>query len=287
VSIKFVAAPCVWILFFKKCCIFAVCCATVDVLLSATGHVKLTDFGTSTINDDTSTSPRTSFVGTQDYVSPEVLSGEKRATKACDLWALGCMVYQMLTGVSPFRAATEYLTFENIMGHCRGTQPIQFAPIITQTTQDLILSLLRQDDEQRIGAGEESGSNGYAALKAHKFFSGVQWGNLENLPAPYTPDPNHFPSCDNMRDGASDTWQIEGDPTPILSGPSQSEEDASVTVGSKWEQFLTPPERRVFTGLIYKRKVRRLTDGDGTNQFPGFSCNCFFFFNKTHFSKRV
>ncbi len=88
-----------------------------DVLLSATGHVKITDFGTSTIEDDqSSSSPRNSFVGTQDYVSPEVLSGEKVATKACDLWALGCMVYQMLSGISPFRGGTEYLTFENIMG---------------------------------------------------------------------------------------------------------------------------------------------------------------------------
>ena len=40
-------------------------------------------------------------MGTQDYVSPEVLAGEASGvTKACDLWALGCILYQLLSGAS-------------------------------------------------------------------------------------------------------------------------------------------------------------------------------------------
>lgn len=131
---------------------------SLDVLLSAQGHIKLTDFGTSTIcNDENSTnnSPRTSFVGTQDYVSPEVLSGDRKATKACDLWALGCMIYQMLSGISPFRAGTEYLTFECIMGHCRGTKPLVFPSVIDEVSQDLIMKLLHPIDTERIGAGSD------------------------------------------------------------------------------------------------------------------------------------
>ena len=38
-------------------------------------------------------------MGTQDYVSPEVLAGEASGvTKACDLWALGCILYQLFSG---------------------------------------------------------------------------------------------------------------------------------------------------------------------------------------------
>lgn len=46
-----------------------------------------------------SSSSNNSFVGTQDYVSPEVLAGEASGvTKACDLWALGCILYQLFSG---------------------------------------------------------------------------------------------------------------------------------------------------------------------------------------------
>lgn len=243
-------------------------CSFLDVLLSATGHVKVTDFGTSTIEDDQSNSPRNSFVGTQDYVSPEVLSGEKVATKACDLWALGCMVYQMLSGISPFRGGTEYLTFENIMGHCKGNQPLTFPAVISADAQDLILKLLKVNDAERLGAGDDSSVNSYAVLKAHPFFESVPWGELEHKQAPFTPDASTFPSDEVMHDGSSDEWLMEGEATPIVTSTRHSLGCAStVTVNmdsidvatpsnnAKWEVFLKAPERRVFTGLIYKRKV--------------------------------
>eukprot|EP01032_Pedospumella_encystans_P024555 gene24555-27770_t len=238
-----------------------------NVLLSATGHVKVTDFGTSTIEDDQSSSPRNSFVGTQDYVSPEVLSGEKVATKACDLWALGCMVYQMLSGISPFRGGTEYLTFENIMGHCKGNQPLTFPAVINADAQDLILKLLKVNDAERLGAGDDSSTNSYAVLKAHPFFEPIAWGDLEHKQAPFTPDASKFPSDEAMHDGSSDEWLMEGEATPIVTSSRHSLGGAtSVTVNmdsidvatptnnAKWEVFLKAPERRVFTGLIYKRK---------------------------------
>jgi 3-phosphoinositide dependent protein kinase-1 len=55
--------------------------------------------------------------GTADYVAPEVL----RSTDvgyAADLWALGCLIYQMLVGTPPFRDRSEYLTFERITAGC-------------------------------------------------------------------------------------------------------------------------------------------------------------------------
>ncbi len=44
------------------------------------------------------------------------------ATKACDLWALGCMTYQMLSGTSPIQSGTEYLTFMAIQNNTHGSK---------------------------------------------------------------------------------------------------------------------------------------------------------------------
>jgi len=228
-----------------------------NILLDRNGHIKLGDFGTATIITDNE-SPRTSFVGTQDYVSPEVLSGERKATKACDLWAVGCMIYQIFTGISPFRGATEYLTFELIMGHCRKTKPLVFPSSIPLSAQDLIEKLLQSNEWERLGAGEVDEENNYNALRCHPFFEEIDWLTLVDSTPPYQPDSRQFPNGDNMRDGALDDWLLEGEATPIApmhvkaGGKAVGEE--SPKTSSVWSQLLEPGELQVFTSIIYKRK---------------------------------
>lgn len=57
---------------------------------------------------------RGSFVGTEDYVAPEVIKSEHSSFSA-DLWSLGVIVFQLITGKTPFKGNTEYTTFENIL----------------------------------------------------------------------------------------------------------------------------------------------------------------------------
>lgn len=227
------------------------------------------------MNDDKSL--RNSFVGTSDYVSPEVLSN-KEATKACDLWAVGCMIYQMMTGRSPFRSETEYLTFECILCHCNGSCPLQYPPVMYNTAAiELTKSLLQNEEINRLGAGAEGTDNGYAQLKAHKFFSEIVWDSILSMDPPYTPDTTKFPNKDisSMYDGASDEWLFDGDPTPIQEKPlrqshgiSIDDDDEDIRLLSqstkqqqarqKYSKFLRADEEQVFTGLIYKRKVLRV-----------------------------
>jgi 3-phosphoinositide dependent protein kinase-1 len=63
-----------------------------NILLDYNGHVKIADFGTAL--DETKDADCVIFCGTAQYVSPEVLE-DRPANKGCDLWALGCIVFQV------------------------------------------------------------------------------------------------------------------------------------------------------------------------------------------------
>lgn len=92
-----------------------------NILLDDKLRIQITDFGTARLlekkNDTSEEYPvdvrAKSFVGTAEYVSPELLES-KYCGKPGDIWAFGCIIYQMIAGKPPFRAPNEYLTFQKI-----------------------------------------------------------------------------------------------------------------------------------------------------------------------------
>jgi 3-phosphoinositide dependent protein kinase-1 len=146
-----------------------------NVLLDNHMHVKITDFGTGKILDDKQRGTmdngndifpnekhRTvSFVGTAEYVSPELLTA-KEGGKPTDLWAFGCIIYQLLSGRPPFKGATEYLTFDKIL-----KLDYSFPPGFPPVARDLVERLLVPDPSKRLTVDH---------CKHHPFFEGVQWG---------------------------------------------------------------------------------------------------------------
>lgn len=193
-----------------------------NVLLDDQMHVKITDFGTAKILDmkkangtgsmagdptEGMESDRAqSFVGTAEYVSPELLT-DKNACKASDLWAFGCIIYQLLAGRPPFKAANEYQTFQKIVG-LEYAFPDGFPPL----AKDLVERLLVLDPSTRLPMEH---------IKSHPFFEGIVWGKgLWKQKAPrlkaYAPPPRE-PISLNGNHGLLPSKELRSNAT---SGPS-------------------------------------------------------------------
>ncbi|GAN09504.1 3-phosphoinositide-dependent protein kinase 1-like isoform X3 [Mucor ambiguus] len=156
-----------------------------NILLDDNLHIKVTDFGSAKIinenenattgdGENSSTAAR-SFVGTAEYVSPELLRSDA-VSKEADLWAFGCVIFQMLSGKSPFKAATDYLIFQKIKS-LDYVMPDGFSP----EAKDIVQRLLTSDPEKRFGS---AATGGISAIKEHPFFEGVDWENIFTSTAP-------------------------------------------------------------------------------------------------------
>lgn len=143
-----------------------------NILLDDKMRIKVTDFGTAKLlnrerdanGKELDSYPQnvraSSFVGTAEYVSPELLA-DKYVTKSCDVWAYGCIIYQMIAGRPPFKGSNEYQTFQKIV-KLQFSYPPQFPSVI----RDLIKHILVLNPDRRYTALQ---------IKQHQFFSGQDW----------------------------------------------------------------------------------------------------------------
>ncbi|OMJ82312.1 hypothetical protein SteCoe_17027 [Stentor coeruleus] len=106
------------------------------------GRIKLADFGWSNFfNPDRS---RMTYCGTLDYLAPEMINQQGHSTNL-DLWNLGVLLFEFLTGGAPFQASNQAAMFEKIL-KVRITFPKNFPPL----AKDLITKLLKANPSERI-----------------------------------------------------------------------------------------------------------------------------------------
>ncbi|XP_057544945.1 protein kinase PINOID [Amaranthus tricolor] len=121
-----------------------------------------------------------SFVGTHEYIAPEVASGNSHGN-AVDWWAFGIFMYEMIYGRTPFAGASNTATLRNIL-----KKPLTFPTHTPSTTceahaRDLISQLLKKDPAIRLGS-----SRGAADVKTHPFFKGLNFALVRSLTPPTT-----------------------------------------------------------------------------------------------------
>ncbi|KAI0025123.1 protein kinase-like domain-containing protein [Xylariomycetidae sp. FL0641] len=190
-----------------------------NILLHQSGHIMLSDFDLSKQSGaggkptmimgkngaSTSSLPtidtksciadfRTnSFVGTEEYIAPEVIKGSGH-TSAVDWWTLGILIYEMLYGTTPFKGKNRNATFANILREEIPFPEHSGAPQISNLCKSLIRKLLIKDETRRLGARA-----GASDIKAHPFFRTTQWALIRHMKPPIVPNAGRGVDTINFR----------------------------------------------------------------------------------------
>jgi serine/threonine-protein kinase PknK len=137
-----------------------------NVLLAKDGTPRLTDFGIARVSEGPRLTQTGVLVGTPDFLSPEACEG-KPIDERGDIWAFGVLLFEMLTGGTPFAGDTLSAKLAAIL-----TQPVpdlaQRCPEAPEALVDLVYRMLEKDRGQRIPSVRLVGAELEAILKGRE-----------------------------------------------------------------------------------------------------------------------
>ena len=187
-----------------------------NIMVANNDIIKIVDFGcaidleSANENDEKGID----FAGTADYVSPEVIGGKRKSSKAdaiamdvieggnngslilphysleyapaIDLWAFGCIIYFLFCAESPFHDETDHLTLNRIITyvkqdwHLRDREGLVVSFYddndLMQTTIDLLEKLLLSQPGDRLGMGDGR----HDAIRSHDFYKDHSFSSLND-----------------------------------------------------------------------------------------------------------
>ena len=162
-----------------------------NIMFNENGYLTLIDFGSCKIIEN-SQELESSFVGTPEYISPEVINGEGH-NKMTDWWGFGVLLYELLHGVCPFHDEKIERIFDLInFSKLRFNSKV----ILNNDTKDFIRRLLAKNPNERIGKGE------FQEIIKHPFFVSVNPNNIiiQKTSPPLKPEIDENNPASNFED---------------------------------------------------------------------------------------
>ncbi|XP_051883174.1 G protein-coupled receptor kinase 5-like isoform X1 [Pristis pectinata] len=154
-----------------------------NILLDDYGHIRISDLGLAVkIPEGDTIRGR---VGTVGYMAPEVLNN-RRYTLSPDLWGLGCLIFEMIAGQSPFRGRKEKVKREEVDRRVLETEEA-YTDKFSEEAKSICKMLLTKDPKQRLGCT----GGGASDVKKNPFFRNINFKRLEAgiMEPPFVPDP--------------------------------------------------------------------------------------------------
>ena len=127
-----------------------------NIILDKDGRIKLTDFGWSNYYSTDNPTLRYTMCGTPEYLPPEIVNESGHNTGA-DIWCLGILLFEMLTGTTPFVSKGKDQMLVNI-ANAKAKFPLAMPPLV----KELISKMIEKDPNKRISAKE---------IKAHAWLA--------------------------------------------------------------------------------------------------------------------
>eukprot|EP01130_Rhizamoeba_saxonica_P017306 TRINITY_DN8344_c0_g1_i1.p1 TRINITY_DN8344_c0_g1~~TRINITY_DN8344_c0_g1_i1.p1 ORF type:complete len:387 (-),score=67.43 TRINITY_DN8344_c0_g1_i1:36-1196(-) len=146
-----------------------------NVLIDHAGHLVLTDFGLAKSDMYDDEGRTRTFCGTLEYMPPEMIKNDPYG-KAADFWSVGILLYEMVTGDLPFTSRNRKKLSQQII-----SKKISLPSYLTFDTHSIIKGLTHKNPNIRLKVDQ---------IKAHAFFNGINWEQLEakEMLPPFVPN---------------------------------------------------------------------------------------------------
>jgi len=221
-----------------------------NILFDGNMHIKIIDFGSGKSYKDNEVEKivdtqsgdemdkdykrMNTFTGTWEYMAPEIIKGAY-ISNACDLWAVGIIIYKFFAEFSPF-SGDQHEILEKIW-----EEEIQFPDSFPDDAKDLWSKLLKKDPMKRLGAGAKGTENDMFALKSHRFFEGIDFESLTSMKSPIAKPMKRQSSMKEKviaKYKKEDSKALDAQKPEIYKTNSTPQEGRT----TKWEVILDSPE---------------------------------------------
>uniref|UniRef100_A0A4W3JEA6 G protein-coupled receptor kinase n=2 Tax=Callorhinchus milii TaxID=7868 RepID=A0A4W3JEA6_CALMI len=198
-----------------------------NILLDEHGHVRISDLGLAC--DFSKKKPHAS-VGTHGYMAPEVLQKGTAYDSSADWFSLGCMLFKLLRGHSPFRQHKTKDKHE--IDRMTLTMNVELPDSFSPELKSLLEGLLQRDVGKRLGCL----GRGAIEVKEHPFFKGIDWQQvyLQKYQPPLIPPRGEVNAADAFDIGSFDEEDTKG--IKLLDSDQELYRNFPLVISERWQQ---------------------------------------------------